>query len=250
MSTPHMSASATGHILVSLRVSQPREFLVSPILDRMARVFSKATWSEPSAHTDWISTGSIHFVRIERIEDSPPVLVNRRVINPNSTMSLVFDSKWCEPISFNDARIMVGRDRAFVIGTLLILRCTSSNRVLMGRKSFRDGFEGSNQLTLPGGMIRAESAHFNTCVAQTLEKRVREETGVSLAPLKKLLPLDEQPPVVARYTVKGKKVSAAILPFYGEVATELPATSRDSRFMLLVGTTRWISLIRSPRRTR
>ena len=143
-------------------------------------------------------------------------------------MSLEFDSKWCEPISFDDTGIMVGRDGAFGVGTLLLLRCTASNRVLMGRKSYRVGFEGSNQFTLPGGMIRAASPHFNSCLEKTLERRVREETGISLASVEKLYPLDEHPPIIARYTVRGRKVSAAILPFYGEVETELPTSSVDS----------------------
>lgn len=124
---------------------------------------------------------------------------------------------------------MVGRDGAFGIGTLLLIRCSKSNRVLMGRKSFRDGFEGSNQFTFPGGMLRAESSdQFNACIEKTLERRVREETGISLDSLTTLLPLDDRPPIVARYTVRGRKVSAAILPFYGEVTTELPTFSLDS----------------------
>ncbi len=143
---------------------------------------------------------------------------------------LLFDRNWCEPIDSAEDGIVTGNNNSFGIGTLLVLVCSKTNRVLMGRKSYRVGFEGSNQFTFPGGMLRTSGRlDFEACIADTLEKRVMEESGVSVGSLEAVHPQDGWPPVVARYTIGGnKKVAAAILPFYAEVATELPAKSNDA----------------------
>lgn len=143
--------------------------------------------------------------------------------------NFLFDTAWLDPVSIGEEGIVFGRDNAFGIGTLIVLRCPFTNRVLMGRKSFREGFEGSNQFTLPGGMLRSEAnLDFKTCLGTTLQERVLAETGVSIQSIESLVPLDEWPPVVGRYTIRGTQlVSAAILPFYGESKTELPTWTTD-----------------------
>lgn len=145
-------------------------------------------------------------------------------------MSLAFSTTWIDPISVDAEGIVVGKNNAFGIGTLLVLKCRNTNRVLMGRKSFREGFEGSNQFTFPGGMLRSEGAlDFNACIQRTLRERVSAEAGVSIHALEHLVALDHWPPIVGRYTIKGDRlVSTSILPFYGEVETQLPASSNDS----------------------
>ncbi len=144
-------------------------------------------------------------------------------------MNLAFSTGWIDPISIDEDGIVVGRDNAFGIGTLLVLRCEATNRVLMGRKSFREGFEGSNQFTFPGGMLRSEGTlDFKACIQRALRERVAAETGVSLQSLDSLVALDDWPPIVGRYTIRGSRlVSTSILPFYGETKTELPAWSND-----------------------
>ena len=145
-------------------------------------------------------------------------------------MRLTFNQSWIDPISLGEEGIVVGRTDSLGIGTLLVLKCLTTKRVLMGRKSFREGFEGSNQFTFPGGMLRSDgSFNFQSCLELTLRNRVLEETGVSLQSIVNLVPMDEWPPIIARYTVRGSKmVSAAILPFYGECPTELPTTAYDN----------------------
>lgn len=144
-------------------------------------------------------------------------------------MKLHFSTDCINPISVGDDGIVVGRDNAFGIGTLLVLRCQKTNRVLMGRKSFREGFEGSNQFTLPGGMLRSEGTlDFKTCIETTLQERVSAETGVLTQSIDSLVPLDDWPPVIGRYTIRGNQlVFASILPFYGESKTELPTRTND-----------------------
>ncbi len=144
-------------------------------------------------------------------------------------MNIAFSTKWIEPISLNDEGIVVGNDHAFGIGTLLVLRCRATHRFLMGRKSFREGFEGSNQFTFPGGMLRSESpSNFDACLAKALQARVLAESGVSIASIDHLVPLDNWPPIVGRYVIRGNQmVSAAILPCYGETDTELTTAAND-----------------------
>lgn len=141
----------------------------------------------------------------------------------------LFDTSWIDPISIGEEGIVVGRDNAFGIGTLLVLRCSATNRVLMGRKSFREGFEGSNQFTFPGGMLRSEGPlNFEVCLEQTLQERVLAETGVSIQSIDSLVSLDNWPPIIGRYTIRGNQlVSVSILPFYGETETELAAWEND-----------------------
>jgi len=99
----------------------------------------------------------------------------------------------------------------------------------MGRKSARDGFEGSDQFTFPGGMLRSEQhLDFQSCLAQTLQARVMAETGVSTLSLKRLVALDHRPPIVGRYTIRGNQlVSAAILPVFAETSAELAVSAND-----------------------
>ncbi len=125
--------------------------------------------------------------------------------------------------------IVQGRDGAFGLGALLVLKCSTTNRVLMGRKSFRKGFEGSNQFTFPGGMLRSAGVlDFDACLEQTLRERVLAETGVLMGFVDDLVPLDSWPPIIGRYTIRGTQlVTTAILPFLGTSETEHPTESND-----------------------
>ncbi|MEM9623725.1 MAG: NUDIX domain-containing protein [Pseudomonadota bacterium] len=147
---------------------------------------------------------------------------------------LTFSTEWFEPISLGPEGIVSGRQGAFGLGTLLVLKCSATQRVLMARKSFREGFEGSNQFTLPGGMLRSDGAlefgplDFNRCLGETLAKRVQAETGVALKSVDGLVSLDQWPPIVGRYTIRGDQlVAASILPFYGETQHELSTLTND-----------------------
>lgn len=143
---------------------------------------------------------------------------------------LTFSTELLEPISVDQEGIVFGRAGAFGIGTLLVLRCPNTHGVLMARKSYRKGFEGSNQFAFPGGMLRANGAlDFEACLETTLQNRVLAEAGVSIQSVHKLIPLDQRPPVVGRYTIRGRQlVSTSILPFYGETDVELPASTNDA----------------------
>ena len=131
-----------------------------------------------------------------------------------------FSTAWIDPITVGEDGIVVGRSGAFGLGTLLVLRCAATDRVLMGRKSFRQGFEGSNQFAFPGGMLRSDGVfNFDQCLEQTLVGRVSAETGISVHSIDRIRPLD---------TIKGKRlVSTAILPFYADFEIELPIMAND-----------------------
>ena len=145
-------------------------------------------------------------------------------------MTLTFSTSWLDPISIGDEGIVFGGGGAFGIGALLVLRCASTSRILMARKSFREGFEGSNQFTFPGGMLRSnEPLDFNACVGETLQNRVLAESGISIQSLDVVKPMDHWPPIIGRYIIRGDQlVCSSILPFYGETDIELPAWTDDS----------------------
>ena len=142
---------------------------------------------------------------------------------------MTYSKRWFEPLSVAEDGIVVGRNKAFGIGTLLVLRCSTTKRILMGRKSFRVGFEGSNQFTFPGGMLRSTGVlDFDACLEHTLYERVIAETGISIRAIDNLVSLDDWPPIVGRYTIRGDQlVSSLILPFLGYVNDELQVSAQD-----------------------
>ncbi len=78
-------------------------------------------------------------------------------------------------------------------------------------------------------MLRSRGTlNFNACLEDTLRERVQSEAGVSIQTIDRLVPLDRQPPIIGRYTIRGhQQVSASIVPYYGETEIELPTYTED-----------------------
>ncbi len=109
----------------------------------------------------------------------------------------------------------MGGDGSFGIGTLLVVEIGRSRKLLFARKSYRLGYEGSDQYTFPGGMVRShhKQAGMVTWLQTTLRTRVATEVGLDITSHVGVKPLDVTPPVVACYTVQGQRKHTVILPF-------------------------------------
>ena len=85
----------------------------------------------------------------------------------------------------------------------IVLLAVSRGRVVAIRKAAVSGYEFSNLLALPGGVVRGTAnQQFDDCVGQTLWARARDEAGLSPADLHDVAAIHGFAPVT-RYTVKG-----------------------------------------------
>ena len=137
---------------------------------------------------------------------------------------------WLSRITISNTGIAMGQNERFGIGTLLVAEFRNTRKLLFAKKSFRAGFEGNNQYTFPGGMVRPpkKGSGIKSWIYNTLFTRVAEEVGLDLRVASKVKPLEVTPPVVAKYFAKGKTRHTIIIPFISTVTLNTPLYSKDS----------------------
>ncbi len=114
------------------------------------------------------------------------------------------------------------------VGFVALLE-TLSGEIILIRKSFRESYEFSGQLALPGGMVRStqgESDEFSKSLKHSMQNRLDQETGI---PFSSLPPLEYYAfTPITSYTAKGSRRYTLVLPFKGKIPDQLPLTSKSS----------------------
>ena len=129
----------------------------------------------------------------------------------------------------NEDGVIMSGDRKVGLGAVLILECRETGRFLLARKSFRQGYEMNHRLTFPGGMVRVQentTSDLSRLIPMALERRVLVESGLSFANLGPIRALDQVPPVVATYTVRGERVTTAVIAFHSMTEEEVAGVAK------------------------
>jgi hypothetical protein len=112
---------------------------------------------------------------------------------------------------------------------LVVLLETPNLEILVIRKAFRNGYEFSGQLALPGGMVRSNAIESNVNFAADLDRtvldRLQHEVGISGSLLPRLEP-SSITPLVTSYTARGEKRHTIVLPCQGQVTGKFPLQSQ------------------------
>jgi len=144
----------------------------------------------------------------------------------NSTVRVFPLPAWIDRCDFvaNEHGVIMSGDGRVGLGAVLILECRETGRFLLARKSFRQGYEMNHRFAFPGGMIRVQEntrSDLSRLIPMALEHRVLVESGLSFGSMGPIRALDQVPPVVATYTVRGQRVTTAIVAFYSILEAEV-----------------------------
>ena len=136
---------------------------------------------------------------------------------------------WLQNINVSAAGIAMAGGGRFGLGVLLVAELARTGQLLFARKSYRPGFEGNDQLTFPGGMIRPQDrqkgmAHW---MQDSLATRVAAEVGLEVQDYRRITPLEVTPPVVTTYIAKGQRRYTVILPFVLSMTQAFSPSTQD-----------------------
>ena len=122
---------------------------------------------------------------------------------------------WLQNLDVSDDGIATAGGGRFGLGVLLVVERARSRKLLFARKTYRSGYEGNDQFTFPGSMIRPQDRQedFARWTLESLTTRVAAEAGLDVQAYESIQPLDVTPPVVTAYTAKGQQRYTVILPF-------------------------------------
>lgn len=143
-------------------------------------------------------------------------LTNKPKIRERFSLKLLDEiSPWLRHTRISDFGIAVGESGRFGLGAVLIIERVDLRQLLFVRKAYRSGFEGSDQLAFPGGMIKPDHVGSNVqgWILPSLTTRAGAEVGLDPQNSPQILPFDVAPPVVAAYTVREQRRHTVILPF-------------------------------------
>ncbi len=113
------------------------------------------------------------------------------------------------------------------VGVVLVLRCGQS--VTLIQKQVKKGYEFSNMLSLPGGMVRpALDEKFEDSILSSLAQRAKSETGVDFGYLKDICIQKNAPLPVTSYTVKEKTKYTVIIPISANISKRIELSSVDT----------------------
>lgn len=133
----------------------------------------------------------------------------------NSMQLLEPHAPWLQNINVSGAGIAMGGGGRFGLGALLVVERAETKELLFARKTYRPGFEGNDQFTFPGGMIRPQDRRESMArwIQESLAIRVAAEVGLEFHAYQNMAPLEVTPPVVTAYIAKGRRRHTVILPF-------------------------------------
>lgn len=131
-----------------------------------------------------------------------------------SSIMLSEELPWLTQATFNRDGFLSSGDGRFEIGAVLLLLDPARKMVVLIRKAAKEGYEFSNMLALPGGMIRTMegSGTVLNCILNSLIERVYLECGLRVDS-GDIVSMEMAPPPVTRYTVKGEPRYVVVLPF-------------------------------------
>jgi len=136
---------------------------------------------------------------------------------------------WLQNLSVSESGTVVGECGRFGLGAVLVVERGHTRELIFARKSYRKGYEGNNQWTFPGGMVRPSAGGgITSWIKTSLATRVGAEVNLGLSAREKYSPLNNWPPVVAAYKVRGSRRHTVILPFILSLAQEFRPWSKDA----------------------
>ena len=133
---------------------------------------------------------------------------------------------WCADLSLNSANIWTVQQGRCAIGVVLLVESSAS--VALIRKARVKGYEFSDRLALPGGLVRGVCGPaFAPCFEQSIRARAEEEAGLTAEQLSELVIVAPEFAPVSRYTVKCVERFTAVFTVRANIKRPQPLVSAD-----------------------
>jgi hypothetical protein len=143
-----------------------------------------------------------------------------------NTASLI-SLPWYSDLSLDEAGIWTIRGGRCAIGIVLLAQ--HGSEIIAVRKARVAGYEFSNLLALPGGLVRADSSSrtFYSAVERSLYDRALRECGLRKEAIENLRLVEADFPVTS-YTAKGQRRFTLVVAARCEIYNFIPAAADRS----------------------
>lgn len=144
---------------------------------------------------------------------------------PRMDLTALGSVQWLRDVNLSSGGIWMVKAHKVAIG--IVLLATWKDQITVVRKESVKGYEFSELLALPGGIIRGHDASsFVECLEQTVLLRAEDEAGLKAEDLSDLEVLAPNSVPVTRYTAKGAERFTAVLAARASLTKEVQLSSR------------------------